>query len=205
MVATTSAPNRIAPYLSEPTKTLPPLPADPAARSALLSDAVFAAVLALQGQLTHHDPEVVQKAAEMILDFEKTRLRHGRAVAGTIPPSTLEPLPRLDQLPGCDDRPQPAAGPEVARALSAADAAFAELDELDEPEEFDDPAYPELDAAGVGRVRAQLQAWADEKGAGQVVSWDRAVSIAKQAIDRQRQRANAPPAVLVDADIPRRE
>ncbi len=88
MTATTSATraNRVAPYFDEPRKTLPPLPATPEARTEALADAVFAAVFALQDQLTHPDPNVSLRAAVELLDFEKTRLRHGRDVAGTTPP-----------------------------------------------------------------------------------------------------------------------
>ncbi len=197
MVATTSA-NRVAPYLSEPKKTLPPLPATPEARQALLSDAVFAAVLALQAQLTHHDPAVVQKAAGMILDFEKTRLRHGRPVAGTAPPSPLEPLPPVAPLPPLDpvcggDAPlRPNTRPELTPILpTAADVHYEFDSEFDAPPA--DPIYPELDEEAVGRVRAQLQQWADEHGTGEVVSRERAVWVAKQALDRQRQKRGASP------------
>jgi hypothetical protein len=196
MVATSATPNRIAPYLSEPARTLPPLPADPAARSALLSDAVFAAVLALQGQLTHHDPAVVRKAAEMILDFEKTRLRHGRAVAGTIPPSPLEPLPQLDPLP--QSHP-PAPSPmrrEGERSVNRADPFEGYVDQ----------------------VRQALQSWEEEDESGITVSSEHAREFAVGLIDRERMRragvavpppaADArfhPPASLIDSDIPRRE
>ncbi len=57
-----ATPNRIAPYLSEPQKTLPALPATREGREAVLTDAVFAAIAALQGLLTHADPKVVRDA-----------------------------------------------------------------------------------------------------------------------------------------------
>ncbi len=188
MVATSATPNRIAPYLSEPARTLPPLPASAEGRSALLSDAVFAAVLALQGQLTHHDPKVVQTAAGMILDFEKTRLRHGRRVAGTERPPVLEPLPPLDPLP------VPAARGE-ARPVNRAD-----------PFEV----YVE-------RVREVLQSWEDEDGFDITITRAEAREYATDMIGRERKRRAgevlpppsdprlAPPAALVDSDIPRRE
>jgi hypothetical protein len=187
MVATSTIPNRIAPYPSEPAKTLPPLPASAEARSALLSDAVFAAVLALQGQLTHHDPAIVQKAAEMILDFEKTRLRHGRRVAGTERPQVLNPLPPLDPLP------VPAARGN-ARPVNRADP-------------FD--VYVE-------RVRQVLQSWEDEDGFDITISRGEAREYAADMIARERKRRTGeavpppsdprlvPPAALVGADVPER-
>ncbi len=87
MTATTS-PNRLAQYLDAPQKALPP--ATPESREALLTDAVFAAVAALQGLLAHEDPRVVMRAAEMILSLETTRQRHGRPVIGMERPE--EPL-----------------------------------------------------------------------------------------------------------------
>ncbi|MEO2091582.1 MAG: hypothetical protein ABGY75_19170, partial [Gemmataceae bacterium] len=100
MTATTS-PNRIAPYLSEPADVLPP-PATPEDREAVLTDAVFAAIAALQGLLTHSDPKVVMKAAEMILNLETTRQRHGRPVIGMERP--LEDRPSTESCLGNDRR-----------------------------------------------------------------------------------------------------
>ncbi|MEO2089339.1 MAG: hypothetical protein ABGY75_07565 [Gemmataceae bacterium] len=148
MVATSAAPNRLAPYLSEPKKTLPALPASAEGRSALLSDAVFAAVLALQGQLKHHDPEVVQKAAEMILDFEKTRLRHGRRVVGTERPPVLEPLPPLEPLP----QPHP---PTPSPFGGGGERTANRANPLD---------------VFIDKVRAELQSQEDAEGTGVIVS-----------------------------------
>jgi hypothetical protein len=62
-----------------------------------MADAVMASVLALQGLLTNTNPNVVVKAAGMILDLDKTQMRHGRPVCGTDHPTPLElePLPEL--------------------------------------------------------------------------------------------------------------
>ncbi len=153
MVATSAVPNRIAPYLSEPAKTLPALPADPAARRAVLSDAVFAAVLALQAQLVHHDPKIVQAAAGMILNFEMTRLRHGRPVAGTADecgPHTACAGPEEPHTPCADHTP----------------------DDL--------PAEP--DDGQIEAVRKSFQKRADAAGTGEVVSWEQAKQAARDGL-----------------------
>ena len=164
MVATSAAPNRIAPYLSEPKKTPPPLPATPEARQTALADAVFAAMLALQAQLTHRDPEVVRKAAGMILDFEKTRLRHARPVAGTHQPSpVLEPLPPLDPLP--------------AQPLFAANDPSREA-----MDEFDDEPFEET----VERIRSEMRIIQEEYGPFHILSLDRAEEYARHERARRR-------------------
>jgi hypothetical protein len=84
--------NRLTPFFNAP----PPLPADAATRKTALADAVFAALRALQAQLTHHDPQVVLNAATMILDLEKTRLRHARSVVGTTEPLESSSPPSTD-------------------------------------------------------------------------------------------------------------
>ena len=65
--------NRVSPYLDSP-KPQPVLPTDPAARQAILGDAVLRTIIALQGLLASDDPVVVLKAAGMILDLEKTSI-----------------------------------------------------------------------------------------------------------------------------------
>jgi hypothetical protein len=81
---------------------LTPVSLAPNDREGVLSDAVFAAIRALQRLLISDDPHLTLKAAEMILDLEKTRLRHGRPVSGTdlsaapIPPA---PTPEPVELP----------------------------------------------------------------------------------------------------------
>jgi hypothetical protein len=75
--------NRVSPYLN-----------DPPARQEVLGDAVIAAVVALQGLLRHDDPAVVLKSAAMILDLERTRLRHDRPISGTEP--TTRPAPPVE-------------------------------------------------------------------------------------------------------------
>jgi hypothetical protein len=60
-----------------------PVPATPEGKQAVWGEAVFAAALFYQARLAHPDPEVAERAARAIFDLEKTRLRHGREVAGS--------------------------------------------------------------------------------------------------------------------------
>ncbi|MBL8867999.1 MAG: hypothetical protein JNK93_20770 [Planctomycetia bacterium] len=92
-------PNRIALHFA-PTPN--PLPAKPDAKAAAWSDAVFAAMMFYQSQLTHPDERVAERAAKAIFDLEKTRLRHGGELAGATAPlpkpeprSSMEPLRAL--------------------------------------------------------------------------------------------------------------
>ena len=164
MVATSAAPNRVAQYLNEPKKTLPSPPSTPKDREALLTDAVFAAVAALQELLTNSDPKVVMRAAEMILNLETTRQRHGRVMIGTEVPRELDPLPSLVPLP----QPRPPApsprGRGGERAVNRAD-----------PFEV----YVE-------QVREVLQEW--EEGFPVVITRQEAREYAVELIDRERKR-----------------
>lgn len=73
---------------------LAPASLAPADREEVFSDAVCAAVRGLQRLLKHDDPHVALKAAGMILDLEKTRLRHGRPICGTdLSAATVPPAP----------------------------------------------------------------------------------------------------------------
>lgn len=92
--------NRIAGHLpTAPAAPSPaPLPATPEERQQLWADTLAAALLALQTRLAHRDPAVVERAVFAILDLEKTRLRHGRGLAGTHVPNPA--LARLDALAG---------------------------------------------------------------------------------------------------------
>ena len=74
--------NRIAKHLDTP----PAPPADTRGRYEFVSDAVLRAVAAVTRLLDDDDPAVVLKAAKMILDVEKTRMRHGREVHGAPDP-----------------------------------------------------------------------------------------------------------------------
>ena len=104
MIATAPPPvvNRIAGYVSAPP---PAVPATPEGKQAAWGAALFAAALFYQSRLAHPDPEVAERAARAIFDLEKTRLRHGRDLAGATveKPTTemsavLEPIPDLPPI-----------------------------------------------------------------------------------------------------------
>ena len=82
MVATLPI-NRIGAHYDSPPAEIPELPASARERGKLWSDTVFQAVLALRNQLTHRDAAVVAAAANSILELERTRMRHGKLVAGS--------------------------------------------------------------------------------------------------------------------------
>jgi hypothetical protein len=77
--------NRIARHLPQP------LPATTEERRAVWADAVFAAALFYQAQLAGPDPVAAERAARAIFDLEKTRLRHGRGLAGDDETPATEP------------------------------------------------------------------------------------------------------------------
>ena len=82
MVATRTQPtNRIG--FDSPQPDRPVLPQSERERGRLWSDIVFEAALALRGQLTSRDEAVVAAAATTLIDLERTRMRHDRAVAGS--------------------------------------------------------------------------------------------------------------------------
>ena len=158
--------------MDSPAKTPPKLPSDPAARTAALADAVFASIIALQAQLAHPDAAVVREAAGLILDFEKTRLRHDRPVTGT----QQEPFFDSSDTSGASNL--------------APDGSGEKLDDTDDP---GDEAVPDEEA--VSRVREYLQQLADERGTGEQVSLDRAYRVAKRSLDRARLRQTVSPPV----------
>jgi len=87
--------NRIARHLDAP----PAPPTDTRGRYEFVSDAVLRAVAAVTRLLDDDDPAVVLKAAKMILDVEKTRMRHGREVHGAPDPESVERREMLGPLP----------------------------------------------------------------------------------------------------------
>jgi len=87
--------NRIAKHLDTP----PAPPADTRGRYEFVSEAVLRAVAAVTRLLDDDDPAVVLKAAKMILDVEKTRMRHGREVHGAPDPYREETRQMLGALP----------------------------------------------------------------------------------------------------------
>lgn len=98
MIATAPPPvvNRVANYLAP----RPPLPVPETAEGKrdAWSQALFAAAMFYQSRLAHPDPDVAERAARALFDLEKTRLRHGRELAGTpAEPPKPEPETRKDQ------------------------------------------------------------------------------------------------------------
>lgn len=87
--------NRMAGYFAT---AKPKLPKTDVERHAVLTDCVMAALLAMQEQLYCGVPELVTEAAKVIVDVEKTRIRHDRNVTGCKPP-----LQQLD-MSALDDR-----------------------------------------------------------------------------------------------------
>ncbi len=142
MIATAPPPvvNRIAGYGPV---TPPPVPASPEGRQAAWSDALFAAVLFYQSRLTHPDPEVAERAARAIFDLEKTRLRHGREMAGT-PAEKPEDTPRSggDARQGMPTKADVERLGQIAKLAMQVDEFDALNDEDDEFEEFDFASLP---------------------------------------------------------------
>lgn len=84
--------NRIVQHqTSKPSSLIPP--ATPAARQAVMADAFFTAILTLKSLLASDDPALALRAAELILDVEKTRIRHDRDVIGLSMTTSPEPPP----------------------------------------------------------------------------------------------------------------
>ncbi len=94
MIATAPPPvvNRIAPHLN-PIQL--PVPSTPEGKREDWSDTVFEAMRFLRTRLGHRDPDVAERAALAIVDLEKTRLRHGRDLAGT--GQNTAPIPPVAQ------------------------------------------------------------------------------------------------------------
>ena len=106
---------------------LPPLPKSSRERGELWSDAVLHAVLTLKRQLTHQDAAIAMGAANSILELERTRIRHGRNVAGS--EIVTEARRQFDEEESRrHDRMEvkPSAKPDVAAGARTDEQAFAE-------------------------------------------------------------------------------
>ncbi len=119
-----------------------PVPATPEGKQAAWGEAVFAAALFYQSQLAHPDERVAERAARALFDLEKTRLRHGRDLAGATEPKATDDTVRARD----DDRPKLPTKADVERlgtiAKLAMDCdAFDGLDDDDE-DEFDLDSLP---------------------------------------------------------------
>jgi hypothetical protein len=122
----------------------------PADRSRVWSDALFAAVAALQDQLSHPNAEIVREAATLLIDLEKTRLRHDRPLSGTAectphPPCAVDPeLPaagadHLTELPPLSAAESEAALDRLTRYVEAVEKGEIEyIDDDDFDDEIDD-------------------------------------------------------------------
>ncbi len=105
-----------------------PVPPTPEGKQAAWGDAVFATMMFYQRQLAHPDERVAERAARAIFDLEKTRLRHGREVAGTMAEERADPSPE-----NVEARPEPAWDEE-------------EITANDEPAEFDERERAAIEA-----------------------------------------------------------
>jgi hypothetical protein len=94
MTATAPPPvaNRIARHFA------PPLPQTSEERQAVWADTLAAAMLFYQRQLASPVAHEAAEAARAVFDLEKTRLRHGRDLAGADPPPEPDVLPPLEPL-----------------------------------------------------------------------------------------------------------
>ena len=166
---------------STPTSELPALPTTAAGRAEFFSNAVFAAVAALQKQLTDDDPAVVREVAEAILDLEKTRLRHGREVAGVeCGPHTACAADSANR--GCP----PAGGP----GTPAADAAGSPDPHTPCADHTPDESPAERAAREhreyLADLRRRMQELEDMKGSGKTVTPADAEAFFRRAEDRVR-------------------
>jgi hypothetical protein len=152
MIATAPPPvvNRIAGYVSAPP---PPVPATPEGKQAAWGEALFAAALFYQSRLVHPDPEVAERAARAIFDLEKTRLRHGRELAGTL-------KPEAPARPA--DGPKMPTKADVERLGKIAELAVRvdQHDEIDDGDEFDDEPDEEDQLDELRAVRDRVEAFA---------------------------------------------
>ena len=136
--------NRIAGYVSAPP---PPVPATPEGKQAAWGEALFAAALFYRSRLAHPDPEVAERAARAIFDLEKTRLRHGRELAGT-------PKPEAPARPA--DGPKLPTKADVERLGKIAELAV----RVDRHEEIDDEPDEEGRLDELRAVRDRVEEFA---------------------------------------------
>lgn len=119
--------NRIANHFTPAPPPLP-VPESPKDKPAAWGEVVLAAAMFYQARLAHPDADAAERAAKAIFDLEKTRLRHGREVAGTVA-DAKDPTPPART----EARPEPAWDEE---ALAAED----------EPAEFDERERAAIEA-----------------------------------------------------------
>ena len=109
---------------------LPELPDSARERGRMWSDAVLHAVLTLKKQLTHQDVDIAAAAANSILELERTRMRHGKTVAGSelVSEAQLqfeeEESRKFDRMD--EPKKRPTVGPHVDNGVRSEERAFAE-------------------------------------------------------------------------------
>ncbi len=113
--------NRIGAHFDSPPTAKPAVPKSERERGRLWSDVVFDAVLALHGQLASRSEAVVAAAANSILELERTRLRHGKNVAGsthrTDAQEEHDEMYQLPPLSGTSRKPEVERKPKVAKPV----------------------------------------------------------------------------------------
>ena len=146
--------NRIADFV-EPERKPAPTPAD---LSRVWSGAVFAAIAALQAQLSDENPAVVREVANSILDLEKTRLRHGREVAGVesvpLAPRVANSDPLAERVEHQDPlapRVEHPPDPEAEAALARVEAYLTAVErgDINVPDDLDDDDIDEDELAAI--------------------------------------------------------
>lgn len=137
MIAIASPPvvNRIAGYVSAPP---PAVPATPDGKQDAWGEALFAAAMFYRSRLAHPDSEVAERAARAIFDLEKTRLRHGRELAGTPKPEAPAPPADGPKIPTKADVERLTKIAELAVKVDAFDDEDEIDDELDEEDRLDE-------------------------------------------------------------------
>jgi hypothetical protein len=106
---------------------VPDPPPSPRGRQQYWDDAVFEAVAELRKRLRSQDAKTALEALEMIIDLEKTRIRHNKLVSGTHVPV----LPPLDDewgnvIPVVQPAERPATTPPTPEGQSASTSRPAE-------------------------------------------------------------------------------
>ncbi len=142
-----STTNRIAGHLA-PAAPAIPIPATPEDRRDLWQETLAAAVLFFKTRLAHRDPDIAERAAHAIIDLEKTRLRHGRDLAGT-------KVPEPDFLPPLFETTHDKTPPDPEREL------LYECDEIKDlvldGESIDDRMITETERAEVERFATTVE------------------------------------------------
>ena len=167
MVATLPV-NRIGAHYDSPPAELPELPASARERGRLWSDTVFQAVLALRHQLTHRDAAVVAAAANSILELERTRMRHGKLVAGSDEVSEEQLEFEADKRFEAAFHAERRAARAVEKQPDAIPAAIGRSDEqalaehASEVAEASEATKTPLKGTPAGFVRWQLRTWGVE-------------------------------------------